>query len=77
MPYGNVLLDYLHHLSEPEELFSYLETEAATLAGKEKRIKGYKVKAQYQPLEEEEKKAKREAIAQVILQSLRRQKEAK
>jgi hypothetical protein len=49
------------------ELFSYLETEAATLAGKEERVKGYKVKVQYQALEEEEKKAKREAIAQVIL----------
>jgi len=60
---------------QPEELFSYLETEAATMGGKEERVKGYKVKVQYQPLEEEEKKAKREAIAQVILQSLRRQKE--
>jgi hypothetical protein len=60
---------------QPEELFSYLETEAATLAGKEERVKGYKVKVQYQPGEEEEKKARREAIAQVILQSLRRQKE--
>jgi hypothetical protein len=62
---------------QPEELFSYLETEAATLAGREERVKGYKVKVQYQALEEEEKKAKREAIAQVILQSLRRQKEGK
>jgi len=62
---------------QPEELFSYLETEAATLAGKEERVKGYRVKVQYQALEEEEKKAKREAIAQVILQSLRRQQQAK
>jgi|GEM_PF-2771323 len=60
---------------QPEELFSYLETEAATLAGKEERVKGYKVKVHYQPLEEEEKKTKREAVAQVILQSLKRQKE--
>jgi hypothetical protein len=60
---------------QPEELFSYLETEAATLAGKEERVKGYKVRVQYQALEEEEKKARRDAIAQVILQSLRRQKE--
>jgi hypothetical protein len=59
---------------QPEELFSYLETEAAALAGKEERVKGYKVKVQYQALEEEEKKARREAIARVILQSLRRQK---
>jgi hypothetical protein len=62
---------------QPEELFSYLETEAATLTGKEERVKGYKVKVQYQPLEEEEKKARRAAIAQVILQSLRRQQQAK
>jgi len=38
----------------------------------EDRVKGYKVKVQYQPLAEEEKKANGEAIAQVILQSLRR-----
>ena len=43
----------------------------------EERVKGYKVKVQYQPLEEEDKKARREAVAQVILQSLRRQKEGK
>ena len=41
----------------------------------EESVEGYRVRVQYQPLEEEEKKAKREAIAQVILQSLRRQKE--
>jgi hypothetical protein len=43
----------------------------------EERVKEYGAKVQYQPLEEEEKKAKREAIAQVILQSLQRQKEWK
>jgi len=41
------------------------------------RAKGHKVKVQYQALEEEDKKARREAIAQVILQGLRRQKEGK
>ena len=40
----------------------------------EERVKDYRVKVQYRALEEGEKKAKREAIAQVILQSLRRQK---
>jgi hypothetical protein len=59
---------------QPEELFSYLETEAALLEGKEERVRGYKVRVQYQPVEEEDKKARREAVAQVILQSLRRQK---
>jgi hypothetical protein len=60
---------------QPEELFSYLESQSAILAGKEERVKGYKVKVQYQALDEDEKKARRETIAQVILQSLRRQKE--
>jgi hypothetical protein len=40
----------------------------------EERGKDYWVKVQYQPLEEEAKKARREAIAQVILQSLRRRR---
>ena len=38
-------------------------------------VKGYKVKVQYQQVEEEEKKTRREAVAQVTLQSLRKQKE--
>lgn len=41
----------------------------------EEKVKGYKVKVQYQALEEKDRKARREAIAQVILQSLRRRKE--
>lgn len=48
--------------------------EAEHRFGKEERVKGYRVKVQYQTVEEEENKARREAIAQVILQSLRRQK---
>jgi hypothetical protein len=40
----------------------------------EERVKSYKVKVRYQPLEEEEKKAKQRVTAQVVLQSLRRQK---
>lgn len=59
---------------QPEELFSYLEEEAALGASREERVKGYKVKVQYQPVRETEKRAKREAIAQVILQALGRGK---
>ena len=62
---------------QPEELFFYLEKEAASWAGKEERIKGYKVKVQYQPVEDSEKKAKREAVGQVILHALKRMKEEK
>jgi hypothetical protein len=61
----------------PDEPFFYLEKEAAAWAGKEERIKGYKVKVQYQPVMEAEKKVKREAVGQVILQALRRMKEEK
>jgi hypothetical protein len=59
----------------PDELFFVLEKEAAAWAGKEERIKGYRVKVQYQPVMEAEKKIKREAVGQVILQALRRMKE--
>ncbi|GAI23102.1 unnamed protein product, partial [marine sediment metagenome] len=57
---------------QPEELFSYLEEEAALVKSKEERVKGYKVKVRYQPVGETEKKVKREAVGQVILQALRR-----
>jgi len=55
----------------------FLEEEAAAEMTKEKRVKGYKVKVQYQPIKEEDKKAKREAVAQVILQAMKRMKETK
>jgi len=57
----------------PEELFSYLEELATSTLTKEERLRGYTVRVQYQPIGEAERKAKREAVAQVILQSLRRQ----
>ena len=36
-------------------------------ASKEERLKGYKIKVQYQPVQDMEKKTKREAIGRVIL----------
>lgn len=45
--------------------------------GEEVRIKGYKVKVRYQATKEEEKKAKREAVAQVIPQAMKRMRERK
>lgn len=58
----------------PDELFFFLEEKAAAEASKQGRIKGYKVKVQYQPVKESEKKAKREAVVQVMLQALKRMK---
>lgn len=57
---------------QPEELFFYLEKKVASEENKEDRIKGYKVKVQYQPVQDSEKKTRREAVAQVILQALKR-----
>jgi hypothetical protein len=62
---------------QPEELFFYLEEEAAKVETKEERVKGYKVKVQYQPIQETEKKTRKEAVAQVILGALRRMKDEK
>ncbi len=60
---------------QPDDLFFYLEKEAASLSGKDERVKGYRVKVQYLPVVETEKNTRREAIGQVILQALRRMKE--
>ena len=49
-----------------------MERKAAGEASKEERVKGYKVKAKFQPVAEAEKKTKREAVARVIIQALRR-----
>jgi len=59
----------------PEELLLFLEEETAAEMTKEERVKGYKVKVQYQATSEDEKKVKREAVAQVILQALKRMRE--
>jgi hypothetical protein len=62
---------------QPEELYFLLEEEAAALAGKEERVKGYRVKTSFSPVREGEKKAKRDAVAKVILDAIRRMKEQK
>lgn len=59
---------------QPEDFFFYLEKKAAEAASEEARVKGYKVKVQYQPVNEAEKKAKWKAEAQVMLQVLKRMK---
>jgi hypothetical protein len=56
----------------PDELFFFFEQEAAKEAGKEERVKGYKVKVRFQPVKEEEKQNKREAVAKVIIGALKR-----
>lgn len=57
---------------EPEALFVYLDEQVAHQAVKEERVKGYRVKVQYQPMGESERNRKRESVAQVVLQSMRK-----
>jgi hypothetical protein len=63
------------HFIKPDEFYTYLQEWSTSLDDGGDRVKGYKVKVQYQSLEEDEQLAKREAVAQVILQSLKRQKD--
>ena len=56
----------------PEEFIGYLEQQEATAAGTEKIVKGYKVKVKYKAVDDEEQKARRQAIAKVIVQSMKR-----
>jgi len=62
---------------QPEELLHHLDELEAAEQSKEVRIKGYKVKVRYQATKEEEKKAKREAVAKIILQAMKRMREKK
>lgn len=59
---------------QPEDFYLYLEEQEASQASKEERVKGYRVKVKYQPVKEKEKKTKREAVAQVVVQALKRMK---
>lgn len=54
---------------EPEQLFQYLDQEVAKDATTESRMKGYRIKVEYDPLTENEQKSKEKSIAQVILSS--------
>lgn len=56
----------------PEEFIAYLEQQEATAAGTEKIVKGYKVKVKYKTVDDDEQKARRQAIAKVIVQSMKR-----
>jgi hypothetical protein len=60
---------------EPAELTMMFEEEAANAAASTGKVKGYKVNTTYQPLDEAEREAKRQALANTILRSLRPPKE--
>lgn len=57
---------------EPEEIYFYLEEEAARNHGREERIKGYKVKVNYKPVDKKQKETKREALNHVLFSAMKR-----
>lgn len=61
---------------EPEELFLFLDAQATQEVSRDELVKGYRVRVQYQAVSDAEKKKKREAVAQVIVQTLRKMKSA-
>ncbi len=61
----------------PEEFLSFLEELDAKAATKEHTVRGYKVEVKYRTVSEAEKKARKQAIAQTVVQALRRMKRSK
>jgi len=59
---------------QPEQLLQHLNELAAKEASSDKRVKGYRVKVEYKAQGEGEKDEKREAIANVIMQAMKRMK---
>lgn len=59
---------------QPEQLLCHLAEEVPEGAGKDQRVKGYKVRVQHVPVGEAQEAAKRAALAQVIAQTWRRLK---
>ena len=55
---------------QPEEIYFFLENES--VGTKEKLVKGYKVKVNYQPVKEAEGKSKKDAVTQIIAKALHR-----
>lgn len=58
----------------PAELFDFVETLDARATSKEETVRGYRVKVQYRPMAEEEKRNRKQAISEVIFGALKRLK---
>ena len=56
----------------PEEFVEYLDSTTDGISTSAQSVRGYKVKVNYGAVDEEERKRRREAIAKVILHSLKR-----
>lgn len=60
---------------DTEEVILYLDELDAKASNKEETVRGYKVKVNYQSVEEADKQTRRQAVAQVILQAMKRMKD--
>ena len=72
-------LDFNFHprvfVMEADGLFHYLDTEVAKEASTETRMKGYRVKVEYDSVSEEEHKKKRESVTKFVADSVRKKKD--
>jgi hypothetical protein len=59
---------------EADELFHFLDREIAKEASSEERVKGYRVKVEYNAVSEEVMKQKKENISKMVLDSLKKDK---
>lgn len=59
---------------QPEMLFSYLDSMAIVEAPAETTFKGYRVKVSYDQVSDSEMKGKRESVAKIVADSLRKMK---
>jgi hypothetical protein len=60
---------------EADELFHYLDKEIAKEASTETRMKGYRVKVEYDSVSEEEHKKKRESVTKLVADSVKKKKD--
>lgn len=61
-------------VGEPENLFDLLDRNALEQVITETIFKGYRVKVEYDTLSQEEQKRKRDSVAKIVLESLRKMK---
>jgi len=62
------------HVLTPEDFFEFMSYLDAETAGREEKVRGYKVKVQYRAVGDAEEKARKQAISGVILAALKKLK---
>jgi hypothetical protein len=62
------------HVLSPEDFFTFVNSLEAQAAGREGKVRGYKVKVQYRAMGDAEEKARKQAISEVIMGALKKLK---